>query len=75
MTPKYFISSEALKLVGSTCNRDFGCMDENCPKIDKGKLVCDKLEISNCNFRFGLTSPLPMCMCWVKKEINDKYCK
>ena len=68
MKQKHDIKTETLMKVGIDCNRDFGCLGEECSKRVDGVVVCDEPEFKSCIFRFGTSLPNPMCMCWVKIE-------
>ncbi len=73
MIPRYNINPETILEVGGNCNRNFRCLVEECVQRVDDTVVCDNPETKDCIYRFGKSLPHPMCMCWVKIEIENKY--
>lgn len=78
MEPKFKIDQTIIdQTIDCKCNHK--CLYEDFPKcgeVLKGieGVVCDK-DCGDCAYKFALTQENPICMCWVRKEIYQKYKK
>lgn len=55
------------------CHREYGCLLETVGDYDGNIVFCNQLcVVKDCRYRFGKTTPKPICMCWVKRDILSK---
>ena len=69
---KHNVSLETLTQVRG-CHRGYVCLLEQLDSYNEINLFCNPLSvIDDCIYRIGKTTPKPICMCWVKREILFK---